>query len=134
MNTPVETHLDSVLREHAVTKQALDQQIVELQAAVADSREGTPRSTWQTGAAGDPCGTFRDTGNVTNLPEDRPEAHVNRYFIKWAPSFDRDEANPWVALNHEADLQLMPNDLMDRYPVIEAAEVQRRLAIGGEAA
>ena len=86
--------------------------------------------TQQRPAADDCCGTFRDTGNVTNLPEDRPEAHVNRYFIKWAPSFDRDEERPWVAINHEAGLQRMPNDLMDRYPLIEAAEVQRRLTIG----
>lgn len=76
----------------------------------------------------DPPGTFRDTGNMTSLDESRAEAHVNRYFIKWSPPLDRDEAHPWVAINHEAGLQRMPNDLMDRYPIVPAEVVQQRLA------
>ncbi|MGW4484311.1 hypothetical protein ACWEOE_10785 [Amycolatopsis sp. NPDC004368] len=81
-------------------------------------------------AATDPVGTFRDTGNASTFDESNPLAHVNRYFVKWAPPLDLDETHPWVAVNHEAGLQRMPNDLMNHYPVVSAVEVQRRLAHG----
>jgi hypothetical protein len=87
----------------------------------------------QSSAADDPTGTIRDTGNRTSVGDDDPIVHMNRYFIKWSPSYDLDETAPWVALNHEAGLQRMPNDLMDAYPVISAAEMQRRLAWTGGA-
>lgn len=77
--------------------------------------------------ADDPVGTVRDLGDPAGFGDSSIIGTLNRYFIKWAPTYDLDQTHPWVAINHEGGLQRMPNDLMVGRPVVPLAELGRRL-------
>lgn len=75
----------------------------------------------------DPIGTVRDMRDPHSpIADDDPIAHVERYAIKWCSPLNRDEEHPWLILDSDGP-QRMPNDLMDRYPVVPLDEVARRL-------
>ncbi len=83
--------------------------------------EDVPGAVPASTPAVDPVGTVRDGGSP--FPDGHKLASINRYWIKRTPPEDRDIECPWVALNHEADIQVMPNDLMDDKPVVPLADI-----------
>jgi hypothetical protein len=97
--------------------------------AVTDAGEQLPKVHYGDPAS-DPIGTVRDhnpDSPIVVLVGDTDIGSINRYWIKACQPSDKCEDRPWVSLNHEAHPQYMPNDLMDRSPVVPLAELARRL-------